>query len=64
MICTEVKKSENKYEAAATLLGSERPFGQVHLLWKIFGLEGEENEEIHSTTDRDIDDEESEEEEP
>ncbi|OSD08476.1 oligomeric complex COG6 [Trametes coccinea BRFM310] len=39
-ICEEVKKPENKYEAAATLLGSERPFGQVRLLWQIFGLEG------------------------
>ena len=38
-ICEEVKKAENKYEAAATLLGSERPFGQVRLLWQIFGLQ-------------------------
>ena len=38
-VCEEVKKAENKYEAAATLLGSERPFGQVRLLWQIFGLE-------------------------
>jgi hypothetical protein len=40
-ICEEVKKPENKYEAASTLLGSERPFGQVHLLWQIFGLDEE-----------------------
>ncbi len=40
-ICDEVKKAENKYEAAATLLGSERPFGQVRLLWQIFGLQEE-----------------------
>lgn len=39
-ICEEVKKGENKYEAGATVLGSERPFGQVRLLWQIFGLEG------------------------
>ncbi|KAK0210475.1 oligomeric complex COG6, partial [Desarmillaria ectypa] len=39
VICDEVRKPENKYEAASTLLGSERPFGQVHLLWQIFGLE-------------------------
>ncbi|GLB45160.1 putative conserved oligomeric complex COG6 [Lyophyllum shimeji] len=39
MICEEVKKPENKYEAAATLLGSERPFGQIHLLRQILGLE-------------------------
>ena len=25
--------------AAATLLGSERPFGQVRLLWQIFGVQ-------------------------
>jgi hypothetical protein len=42
MICEEVKKPENKYEAASTLLGSERPFGQVHLLWQTSGLEEEE----------------------
>ena len=39
--CEEVKNPENKYEAAATLLGSQRPFGQVHLLWQIFGIEEE-----------------------
>ncbi|KAH9952062.1 oligomeric complex COG6 [Amylocystis lapponica] len=42
-LCEEVRKPENKYEAAATLLGSERPFGQVHLLWQIFGLQEEED---------------------
>ncbi len=42
IICEEVRKPENKYEAASTLLGSERPFGQVHLLWQIFGLEERE----------------------
>ncbi|KAF7320183.1 Conserved oligomeric Golgi complex subunit 6 [Mycena kentingensis (nom. inval.)] len=41
VICTEIKKPENRYEAASTLLGSERPFGQVNLLWQIFGLEKE-----------------------
>lgn len=39
-ICQEVKHPRNKYEAAATLLGSERPFGQVNLLCQILGLEG------------------------
>ncbi|KAF8065376.1 oligomeric Golgi complex subunit 6 [Lyophyllum atratum] len=39
LICEEVKKPQNKYEAASTLLGSERPFGQIHLLRQIFGLE-------------------------
>ncbi|KAH9852707.1 oligomeric complex COG6 [Lenzites betulinus] len=38
-VCEEVKRPENKYEAGATLLGSERPFGQVRLLWQIFGLQ-------------------------
>jgi conserved oligomeric Golgi complex subunit 6 len=38
-LCEEVKKPENKYEAGSTLLGSERPFGQVRLLWQIFGLQ-------------------------
>ncbi|KIK63403.1 hypothetical protein GYMLUDRAFT_197030 [Collybiopsis luxurians FD-317 M1] len=43
MICERVRRKENRYEAAATLLGTERPFGQVGLLWQIFGLkEGEE----------------------
>jgi hypothetical protein len=41
LICEQVKKPENKYEAASTLLGSERPFGQIHLLWQIFGLHRE-----------------------
>ncbi|KAF7306576.1 E3 ubiquitin-protein ligase PEP5 [Mycena indigotica] len=39
LICEQVKRPENRYEAAATLLGSERPFGQINLLWQIFGLE-------------------------
>ena len=42
MLCEEVKKPSNRYEAAATLLGSERPFGQVRLLWQIFGLQDQE----------------------
>jgi len=41
-LCEEVKKPSNRYEAAATLLGSERPFGQVRLLWQIFGLQDNE----------------------
>ena len=56
MICEEVKKPENKYEAASTLLGGERPFGQVHLLWQIFGLD-EEEEVIIQCDDEDEDDE-------
>jgi len=42
VICEEVKKAESRCEAASTLLGSERPFRQAHLLWQIFGLEGVE----------------------
>ena len=44
-ICEEVRRPENRYEAGSTLLGSERPFGQIHLLWQIFGLHGEMEEE-------------------
>ncbi|KAJ8590471.1 oligomeric complex COG6 [Rhizopogon salebrosus TDB-379] len=43
-LCEEVRKPENRYEAASTLLGIERPFGQVGVLRAIFGLE-EESEE-------------------
>ena len=39
------KKPQNKCEVASTLLGSERLFGQVHLLWQIFGLEEEESDD-------------------
>ncbi|EPQ57850.1 oligomeric complex COG6 [Gloeophyllum trabeum ATCC 11539] len=42
-LCEEVRKPENKYEAASTLLGGQRPFGQIHLLNQIFGL-GDEGE--------------------
>ncbi|KAH9945786.1 oligomeric complex COG6 [Epithele typhae] len=41
-ICEAVRAAENKYEAGATLLGSERPFGQVRLLGQILGLHTEE----------------------
>lgn len=40
-ICTEVRKPENKYEAANTTLGSQRPFGQMTALHQILGLEEE-----------------------
>ena len=56
MICEEVKKPGNKYEAASTLLGSERPFGQVHLLWQIFGLEEEGGVETDDDDDDDDED--------
>ena len=58
--CDEVKKPENKYEAAATLLGSERPFGQVHLLYQIFGIDEAESSEEEDDEEDDEDDEEGE----
>lgn len=39
LLCDEVRKPENKYEAASTLLGSERPFGQVGMLYQILGID-------------------------
>ena len=39
-LCKQIRKTENRYEAASTLLGSERPFGRVDLLYQIFCLEG------------------------
>uniref|UniRef100_A0A8H7Y3X8 Conserved oligomeric Golgi complex subunit 6 n=1 Tax=Psilocybe cubensis TaxID=181762 RepID=A0A8H7Y3X8_PSICU len=51
MICEEIKKPENRYEAASTLLGRERPFGQVHLLWQVFGLEEEDYEDKENESD-------------
>lgn len=40
-LCEEVKSGKARYEAGSVLLGRERPFGQVGLLWQIFGLEEE-----------------------
>lgn len=60
-ICEEVKKPQNRYEAAATLLGSERPFGQVHLLWQVFGLTEEDDEEEESDDEESDDDDEEQE---
>ena len=51
-----MKKPGNKY--ASFLLGSERPFGQVHLFGQIFGLE----EDGGGTTDDDEEEKESSEE--
>lgn len=43
----EVRRAENRYEAGAVLLGQERPFGQMGLLWQILGVEeeGEDGED-------------------
>lgn len=38
-VCDEVRKSENKYEFATTLLGSQRPFGQMNVLWQVLGVQ-------------------------
>lgn len=63
LLCDEVRNPRNRYEAASTLLGSERPFGQVHLLWQVFGLEEVEDAgEEESEEDEDEEDEESSEE--
>jgi len=43
-VCEEVRRAENRYEAAATLLGGERPFGQVRVLRQILGLREAEAE--------------------
>lgn len=39
-ICEEVRRAENRYEAGATMLGSERPFGRMDVLVQILGLPG------------------------
>jgi hypothetical protein len=43
-LCTAVRDPRARYEAATTLLGGERPFGQVEVLRQILGLEEGEEE--------------------
>ncbi|KAI0029221.1 oligomeric complex COG6 [Vararia minispora EC-137] len=43
-LCEAVRNPANRYEAATTLLGSERPFGSMAALWQIFGMEEEDAE--------------------
>ena len=43
-LCTRVREPRSRYEAAATLLGAERPFGSVTALWQIFGIDEEQEE--------------------
>lgn len=38
-VCDEVRKPKNKYEFATTLLGSQRPFGQMNVLWQVLGVQ-------------------------
>jgi hypothetical protein len=62
-LCARVRDPRSRYEAAATLLGAERPFGSVAALWQIFGIDeegGEEDEEDDEDGDDDEDDEEDE----
>ncbi|EFI26934.1 hypothetical protein CC1G_15335 [Coprinopsis cinerea okayama7 len=61
-ICGCVLDEKNRYEAAATLLGRERPFGRVYLLKQIFGMEegesgssGSEEEESEEEDESDED---------
>ncbi|KAF8470455.1 oligomeric complex COG6 [Russula ochroleuca] len=37
-LCARVREPRSRYEAAATLLGAERPFGSVTTLWHILGI--------------------------
>ena len=67
-LCARVRDPRSRYEAAATLLGAERPFGSVAALWQIFGIdeegggddeedeEYEEDDEEEEETDEDEDD--------
>ena len=41
-ICQEVRKPENKYEAANTILGNQRPFGSLTTLRQVFGVSEDE----------------------
>ncbi|KAG9013500.1 Golgi transport complex subunit 6 [Tulasnella sp. 427] len=43
-ICDQVRKPENKYEFAGTLLGSRRPFGDMRVLWQILGVDVEDGQ--------------------
>jgi hypothetical protein len=42
-LCARVREPRSRYEAAATLLGAERPFGSVEVLWQIFGIDDSED---------------------
>ncbi|XP_006457735.1 hypothetical protein AGABI2DRAFT_198704 [Agaricus bisporus var. bisporus H97] len=61
MLCEEIGKPENKYEAASTLLGSERPFGRTDLLYQIFGLQEEESDKDDDSEEEEEDAEDDEE---
>lgn len=61
-LCARVRDPRSRYEAAATLLGAERPFGSVAALWQIFGIDeegGEEDDDYEEEEEDDEDDEDS-----
>ena len=41
-VCDAVRKPENRYEFAGTLLGSRRPFGDMRVLWQVLGIDDSE----------------------
>ena len=43
-ICVEVRNPKNRYEAANTLLGGQRPFGSLPALRQILGIEEPDDE--------------------
>ncbi|KAI0284845.1 oligomeric complex COG6-domain-containing protein [Russula brevipes] len=51
-LCARVREPRSRYEAAATLLGAERPFGSVAALWQIFGIDEEVEKEDKPDLDR------------
>lgn len=56
-LCARVRDPRARYEAAATLLGAERPFGSVAALWQIFGIDeeggGEDDDDDGEASDSD-----------
>ena len=45
-VCDAVREPKNRYEFASTLLGGQRPFGQMGVLWQVWGIEQDEVEEL------------------
>ncbi|KAH7102798.1 oligomeric complex COG6 [Auriculariales sp. MPI-PUGE-AT-0066] len=37
-LCEAVRDTNNRYEFASTLLGGQRPFGQMGVLWQVLGI--------------------------
>lgn len=55
-LCARVRDPRSRYEAAATLLGAERPFGSVAALWQIFGINEEGGEDEYEEDDEEDED--------